>query len=250
MTPATAMNRLDRQRPTADRRFLSICGALLLLIVAGCRGNAAPPTARTDDGALLVATGGRNPTVADDPHSDVTYVAWAAPREGGAADVFVARVEGEAVSAPVRVNAEAGEAGTHDQAPPQVAVGPDGTVYVAYLVQTDVPGRRFPASELRVARSTDGGRSFEPPVAPHADAGFPTSHHFHDLAVAAAERVREHYNVQARLYALAADKLRGGRKLAGLLFAFVRHGIVVPLRIEDDTLPAWSHWLATLEVQR
>ncbi|HEY5949914.1 MAG TPA: hypothetical protein VIV40_30680, partial [Kofleriaceae bacterium] len=71
-----------------------------------------------------------------------------------------------------------------------------------------------------------------------------------DLGAAAAERVREHYNVQARLYALAADKLRGSRKLAGLLFAFVRHGIVVPIRIADDSLASWSHWLATLEVQR
>jgi exodeoxyribonuclease V beta subunit len=71
-----------------------------------------------------------------------------------------------------------------------------------------------------------------------------------DLGAAAQERVREHYHVQARLYALAADKLRGQRRLAGLLFAFVRHDIVVPLRIVDDTLPQWSHWLATLEVQR
>jgi exodeoxyribonuclease V beta subunit len=71
-----------------------------------------------------------------------------------------------------------------------------------------------------------------------------------DLGAAASERVREHYSVQARLYALAADKLRGPRKLAGLLFAFVRHDIVVPLRVGDDTLATWAHWLATLEVQR
>ena len=42
--------------------------------------------------------------------------------------------------------------------------------------------------------------------------------------------MREHYAVQARLYAIAADRLRGHRRLAGLLFAFVRHGIVVPVR--------------------
>jgi exodeoxyribonuclease V beta subunit len=71
-----------------------------------------------------------------------------------------------------------------------------------------------------------------------------------DLAATASERVREHYSVQARLYALAADRLRGGRRLAGLLFAFVRHGVVVPLRIGDDTLATWTQWLATLEVQK
>jgi exodeoxyribonuclease V beta subunit len=71
-----------------------------------------------------------------------------------------------------------------------------------------------------------------------------------DLQAAASERVREHYTVQARLYGLAADKLRGRRNLAGLLFAFVRHGVVVPMRIADDTLATWAHWLATLEVQK
>jgi hypothetical protein len=160
-------------------------GTLALLALAGCRseGHTATPTP-ADDGTVLVTADGRNPTIAADLHSGVTYVAWAVPDEAGA-DVFVARVEGETVSEPVRVNAAPGEAGTHDQAPPEVAVGPDGAVYVAYLVQTPVEGRRFPASELRVARSADGGRSFEAAVRPHDDAGLPTSHHFHDLAVGA-----------------------------------------------------------------
>jgi len=66
------------------------------------------------------------------------------------------------------------------------------------------------------------------------------------LLAAAQRRVREHYAVQARLYAIAADRMRGRRKLAGLLFAFVRHGIVVPIRIGDDTLAAWQAWLAAI----
>nr|MDQ3370654.1 hypothetical protein [Myxococcota bacterium] len=52
--------------------------------------------------------------------------------------------------------------------------------------------------------------------------------------------------VQARLYGLAADRLRGRRKLAGLLFAFVRHGLTVPVRIDDGTLATWAAWLATI----
>jgi exodeoxyribonuclease V beta subunit len=71
-----------------------------------------------------------------------------------------------------------------------------------------------------------------------------------DVQAAASDRVREHYHVQARLYALAADKLRGSRRLAGLLFAFVRHNVVVPMRIADDTLATYAHWLATLEVHK
>jgi len=67
-----------------------------------------------------------------------------------------------------------------------------------------------------------------------------------DLAALAQERVRERYAVQARLYAIAADRLRGRRRLAGLLFAFVRHDLVVPVRVTDDTLAAWTGWLARI----
>ncbi|MBL9017506.1 MAG: UvrD-helicase domain-containing protein [Myxococcales bacterium] len=67
-----------------------------------------------------------------------------------------------------------------------------------------------------------------------------------DLARAGTQRVKEHYAVQARLYALAADRMRGSRRLAGLLFQFVRHGVVVPVRIGGDTLGLWASWLANL----
>ena len=70
-----------------------------------------------------------------------------------------------------------------------------------------------------------------------------------DLARAADLRVREHYAVQARLYAIAADRMRGARRLAGLLFAFVRHDLVVPARLGDDTLAGWTAWLADLPLQ-
>jgi ATP-dependent exoDNAse (exonuclease V) beta subunit len=67
-----------------------------------------------------------------------------------------------------------------------------------------------------------------------------------DLGAAAQRRVRERYAVQARLYAIAADRLRGRRRLAGLLFAFVRHDVTVPVRIAEDTLAGWTDWLARI----
>jgi exodeoxyribonuclease V beta subunit len=65
-----------------------------------------------------------------------------------------------------------------------------------------------------------------------------------DLAARAQDRVRARYAVQARLYALAADRLRGRRRLAGLLFAFLRHDLVVPVPVTDETLATWRDWLA------
>jgi ATP-dependent exoDNAse (exonuclease V) beta subunit len=70
-----------------------------------------------------------------------------------------------------------------------------------------------------------------------------------DLASAATERMHDNYGVQARLYGIAADRLRGARRLAGLLFAFVRHDIVVPLRITDETLAHWTAWLGSLRTE-
>jgi len=67
-----------------------------------------------------------------------------------------------------------------------------------------------------------------------------------DLAAAALHRVRQHYEIQARLYAIAADRLRGRRTLAGMLFAFLRYGIVVPMRAGEPRLEAWTDWLARI----
>jgi hypothetical protein len=127
-----------------------------------------------------------NPTAAVDPRDGTGYVAWIAT-EGGASDVFLARVDADGRPGPaVRVNDRPGDAAPHEQAPAQVAVAPDGGVYVLWQNNTKVAGRRFPASDLRLARSADGGRTFAPAVTVNGDAGgIPSSHTFHDLAVGA-----------------------------------------------------------------
>ncbi|HEU4455482.1 MAG TPA: sialidase family protein, partial [Longimicrobium sp.] len=126
-----------------------------------------------------------NPTAAVDPRSGAAYAAWV-ETTGGVSSVFVARLEGDGDAAPARVRANdrPGDAAPHEQAPAQVAVGPEGNVYVVWQNSTKIPGRRFPASDLRFARSTDGGRTFEPAVTVNDDAGgTPSSHTFHDLVV-------------------------------------------------------------------
>jgi hypothetical protein len=63
-------------------------------------------------------------------------------------------------------------------------VGPEGNVYVVWQNNREIPGRRFPSSDLRFARSTDGGRTFSPAVTVNDDAnGPPSSHTFHNLVV-------------------------------------------------------------------
>jgi hypothetical protein len=127
----------------------------------------------------LVEDGASNPTVAVGADG-AAYVAWIAD-----SDVWLARsADGEAYEPAVRVNDVAGDAAAHAQAPAQVAAAPNGDVYVVWQNNRIVQGRRFPASDLRFARSTDGGRSFEPAIHVNDDAGGPpSSHTFHDIAV-------------------------------------------------------------------
>jgi hypothetical protein len=128
----------------------------------------------------VVEHGGSRPTVAIGA-GGVVLVAWV----DGGGDVRLARVEsGEAVEV-VRANDIDGDAAAHEQAPVQVATGPDGEVVVVWQNNREVPGRRFPASDLRLARSADGGRTFSPAVTVNDDAGGPpASHTFHDMVVA------------------------------------------------------------------
>ncbi len=152
----------------------------LVAALAAATGSCSP--ARPPVGAAVnVAAGGvSNPTVA--LQSDgAPLVAWV----GQDGNVFVARHSADGTfGKPVRANDVAGEAAPHEQAPAQIAVGRDGHAYVIWQTRIPIAGRRFPASDLRFARSTDGGLTFEPARTINDDAGGqPTSHTFHDLYV-------------------------------------------------------------------
>lgn len=147
-------------------RILTI-GALALL---GCGRS-------SYEAPVTVATGEvSNPTVAR--ANDAVLVAWV----GQDGNVYLKHAQDGAE--PVRVNDVPGEAAPHEQAPAQVAAGLGGAVWVIWQTRVPVEGRRFPASDLRLARSTDGGRTFAPAITVNDDAGGPkTSHTFHDLLV-------------------------------------------------------------------
>jgi hypothetical protein len=134
----------------------------------------------------LADQGGSRPTAAVDPRDGTVYVAWVGTH-GGSANVYLARLEPGAERAAEirRVNQIPGDAAPHDQAPARVTVGPTGEVYLAWQNNISIPGRRFPASNLRFARSTDRGTTFEPTIYINDDSdGPPASHTFHDMAIA------------------------------------------------------------------
>ncbi|HEX8393620.1 MAG TPA: sialidase family protein [Longimicrobium sp.] len=169
-----------------SRLAMAALGAAVLALsaTAVARDSRSAHLRMTEPGTAATSAAG-NPTAAVGARDGAGYVAWIAGE--GAQNVFLARVDAEGrPGAPVRVNDRGGDAAAHDQAPAQVAVGRDGAVYVLWQNNREIPGRRFPASDLRFARSTDGGRTFSPAVTVNDDRdGRPSSHTFHDLTVGA-----------------------------------------------------------------
>lgn len=166
------------------RRQLKPAAVLLCALAVGtCATGAGSPFSAP---LTIAAEGGSRPTTAIDPRDGTVYVAWVGT-EAGAANVYLSRLDpgAEHPTAPVRVNDLPGDAAPHDQAPARVAVAPDGTVVLVWQNNRQVPGRRFPASNLRLTRSTDRGATFEPARTINQGAdGPPGSHTFHDLAIA------------------------------------------------------------------
>ena len=164
-------------------RYGSILVVISALILAGCSAPTDDPWDNDVRDVLIRDTLAANPTVAT--MADGTVLIAFTSRSDGAADAYLVRLRGDGgAGEPVRVNHIQGEVAIHNQAPAQVAATPDGIIYVAWVRQAHVEGRRFPAAELRLARSTDGGETFGDAVSVVEDAGFPTSRHFHDIAVA------------------------------------------------------------------
>ncbi|HET8654840.1 MAG TPA: hypothetical protein VFL93_04960 [Longimicrobiaceae bacterium] len=172
---------MTRKRSTARlARWLPVFTGLALS--AGC---AASEGATLSAPVTVTDSAEGNPTVAQAGQAPGAYVTWVA-ETNGVSNVYLARTgpDGAPVGTPVRVNATPGDASTHDQAPPQVAVGPRGAVYVVWQKSTPVAGRTYDASNLRFAASADAGRTFGPTLTVNDDAGGPpSSHTFHDVVV-------------------------------------------------------------------
>jgi hypothetical protein len=163
------------------RSVASLMIPLLVLVVAGAipRRSLPPPVVVT-----LVDKGAGAPTLAADA-AGVVYVAWSAGSDT-ARDVFLGRVTGGKVEGAVRVNNLPGDFGGSGQTPPQVLAGTNGTVYVVWHKQQKrVPKSPFwPGTNLRIARSADGGKTFSPAVTINDDAaGPPTNHSYFDAAL-------------------------------------------------------------------
>jgi hypothetical protein len=129
-------------------------------------------------GSMPAGDGSFNPFVVSDNRGGF-YLAFI-QRSNGASNVMLRRsVDGKNFSAPGRVNDLPGDGTVRNENPPKVAVGPSGDVYVCWANET----AKW-KGDIRFARSTDGGRTFQPAITLNSDAGgAPTGHAFQSIAV-------------------------------------------------------------------
>lgn len=168
-------------RPAAWAALLS--AVLLVPTLSGCSRT---PSA-TEAATVPVPEGHHvgAPAIAIDPTSGDVLLMWM----GGADDevrLWFARSrdEGASWSHPVAVTPPGEPLRIHAEASPRMVVDPGKGIGVAYATSVPVEGRRFPASDLRFARSLDGGVTWQTPVTVNDDtASGPGSHSFHNIVL-------------------------------------------------------------------
>lgn len=157
-------------------RAILLAGLIASLLPA-CTGT---PDVTFGEPRFLEAGGepGAAPVIATAPDGRLA-VAWISAPEGGSDGRLMVSVDH---AEPVALMDPLGPIAPHGEAPPKLAWGSDGSLHALYVVSRTVQGRRFPASALRHARSSDGGRSWTEPAIVTDGEEF-GSHNFHALHV-------------------------------------------------------------------
>ena len=132
--------------------------AAFALALSGCSSDLKPEKAI----ATLAVAGSDSSGVSLASAGHRVVAAWAATRDGHT-DIYAAmsRNDGATFDAPVRVNDVEGDARVSGEQPPRVALGEDVVVVWASRAGQD--------SRIRMARSTDDGRTFAPAVTMHQE---------------------------------------------------------------------------------
>jgi hypothetical protein len=153
--------------------------ALAALALGGCERASfdvlplASPAAGAGAGDVALAAA---------PDTGVVFLAWVAG-DTGARHLWFARSmdAGANWSAPVRVTGTPDDIGApHGESAPRIVAAAGGKVGIVWSRSMPVPGRRWPASEIRFARSLDGGASWSAAVTLNDDStGAPGTHTFH-----------------------------------------------------------------------
>jgi len=164
-------------RGRAVRTTQLLLTGTLALTAASCRDAGARTTLDEPETVSTATTVGAAPMFALSP-SGKRAVAWVSAPGGGTDG----RLYVSTGAAPSELRDSLGPIEPHGEAPPKISYGPNGSLYALYAVGKVVPGRRFPMSSLRLAKSSDDGATWSSPVTIASDSAFGTRN-FHALHV-------------------------------------------------------------------
>jgi hypothetical protein len=131
----------------------------------------------------------RGPESADvalavEPGSGDLLFAWVESESAGWQVAFSRSTDAGATwSDPVTVTDRAGDVQPHGETAPRLVAAGQGRLAVAWIRSVPAPGRRWPGTEVRLATSRDGGRTWAPAVTLNDDTtSGPAGHIFHGAA--------------------------------------------------------------------
>ena len=170
------------------RTTLHTAGIAALALGGACRPDVAAPT-----GALTVedlatptsaASAAVDATPVRVPDTGALAMTWLSRDTAGWRLLFSRSADGGTTwDAPVIVTPEAGDATPQSEGSPRLVVATNGRLAVVWPRAVTVPGRQWPATIIRAARSRDGGRTWEAPRTLNDDTtGTAGTHTFHGAA--------------------------------------------------------------------
>ena len=152
--------------------------ALLAVLLAACNRT---PSVALVEGPRITGKQSADPAIVVDQASGDLLLSWVEGDSAGYRLMFArSQDEGATWSDAVPVTTSLDEIKPHAEASPRL-VSAHGVVGVFWPKQKHIAGRRFPASQMRFARSTDGGRTWSQPITINDDttSADPAGHTFH-----------------------------------------------------------------------
>jgi hypothetical protein len=125
-----------------------------------------------------------DPALAVDPSTGDLLLSWVGGDSTGWS-LYFARSgdQGQSWSTPALVTGDPNEVHPHGESSPRLVAATGGRVALTWASSIEVPGRRWPATEIRLSRSADGGATWSVPISLNDDStGTAAGHQFHGAA--------------------------------------------------------------------